>query len=130
MSDDPVAAELAAVRDLIAERDELVARMDTAAVPVQEFNASQDRLAARAPRLLAAVEAALGGHHRSLLPATSGEHRGKHYCLDCTASIDHQTAYAVWPCARYAAIARELTRKDGGGETQLDRPQRLGGCRG
>ena len=33
--------------------------------------------------LLAAVEAVLAPP-RSLFPATRGEDRGKHYCLDCT----------------------------------------------
>jgi hypothetical protein len=56
---DPVAAYLVEVRELIGKRDELVARMQVAAVDVREFNAAQDRLAEHGPRLLAAVEAVL-----------------------------------------------------------------------
>jgi hypothetical protein len=59
---DPVAAYLAGVREDIAGQDKLVARMATSSVDVREFNATQDRLAEHVPRLLAAVEAALGKH--------------------------------------------------------------------
>ncbi len=58
MTDD-LAAALAGIRGLIAARDDLTARMDWSAVDVSEFNAAQDKLAARVPALLAAVEAAL-----------------------------------------------------------------------
>src|SRR5690606_11458620 len=40
-------------------------------------------------------------HRRSLFPASMGEHKGRHFCLDCTVSIDDFTAYVDWPC-KYA----------------------------
>jgi hypothetical protein len=52
----------------------------------------------------AAIERVKGIHHRSMFPATSGEHRGKHYCPACTYTDDSWTAYAVWPCATAAAV--------------------------
>jgi outer membrane murein-binding lipoprotein Lpp len=59
MGDSDPASLLSGIRELIAARDELTARMDWSAVDVSEFNAAQDRLAARVPALLAAVEATL-----------------------------------------------------------------------
>ncbi len=94
MADDKVTAELAAIRDH------------------QENGDLRDFATHDSPRLLAAVEAALNGHRRSAFPASSGEGRGKHYCLDCTVSIDHQTAYALWPCARYWDITTALLGED------------------
>jgi len=58
--------------------------------------------------LLAAVEAVLATHRRSIFPATTGKDRGKHYCLACTASVDDQSLYAIWPCPTYAAISSAL----------------------
>ena len=59
MADD-LATTLAGIKALIAARDDLAARMDWD-VPdrLHEFNAAQDKLAARVPVLLAAIEAAL-----------------------------------------------------------------------
>jgi hypothetical protein len=56
---DNLAATLGEIRNLVGERDELVARMRVAAVGVEEFNAAQDRLAERVPRLLALADAVL-----------------------------------------------------------------------
>lgn len=56
---DPVAAYLAETAELIARRDELVARMTVAAVDAPTFNAAQDRLAERVPALAAALTAVL-----------------------------------------------------------------------
>jgi hypothetical protein len=64
-------------------------------------------------RLLAALEAVLAAHRRAVFNVTSGEHRGKPYCLDCTTSIDHQTAYALWPCKTYRAISAALLGETG-----------------
>lgn len=62
---DQVTAYLAEVREAVRQRDELLPRMP---VDVSEFNAAQDRLAEPAPRLLAAVEAALKHHQPGKLP--------------------------------------------------------------
>lgn len=58
---DKVAAYLDEVRELVAERDKLVDRIRAAGgwVDAREFNAAQDRLAERVPRLLAALDAVL-----------------------------------------------------------------------
>lgn len=37
-------------------------------------------------------------HTRSAWPANRGEHRGKHYCLHCTKSVDDFVLYIDWPC--------------------------------
>lgn len=62
MSNDKVTAYLAEVERRVRQREELVARMEFAAVSAPEFNAAQDRLAECAPVLLAAVRAGLGLH--------------------------------------------------------------------
>lgn len=38
------------------------------------------------------------GHRRSTSPASMGEHKGRHYCVACTVSVDDFTAYVDWPC--------------------------------
>jgi hypothetical protein len=60
MGTDELAALLAGWRDLIAARDDLAARTNwDDPASVSEFNAAQDKLAARVPLLLDAVEAVL-----------------------------------------------------------------------
>lgn len=56
--------------------------------------------------LKAAIERARALHKRSMFPATSGEKRGQHYCVACTAlaSVDDYTGYVVWPCPTVAAL--------------------------
>jgi hypothetical protein len=90
---DPVAARLAGIR---------LAHLDRAS-----------KVAPYVPALLAALEAVLAAHRRAVFNVTSGEHRGKPYCLDCTTSIDHQTAYALWPCKTYRAISTALLGETG-----------------
>ena len=72
-----------------------------------------------APRLLAAVEAALKDHRKSMFPAGppgAGNAYGKHYCAGiCCTSIDDQVIYRVWPCQPYQDITAALsgTGKEG-----------------
>ena len=40
-----------------------------------------------------------------MFPASTGEHRGRHYCVGCTVSIDDQTAFVDWPCDTALAAA-------------------------
>lgn len=47
------------IRDLIAERDTLLAATDWSGVSLSGFNAAQDKLAARVPSLVAAIERVL-----------------------------------------------------------------------
>lgn len=54
-----------------------------------------------ADRLVAAeavIEQVRALHSRSLFPASRGEKRGQHYCIECTAHADDRV-YVVWPCA-------------------------------
>ena len=65
------------------------------------------------PLLLAAVEAALKDHRKSMFPAGppgAGDAYGKHYCAGiCYTSIDDQVIYRVWPCEPYQAITAALS---------------------
>jgi hypothetical protein len=65
MTDGPSSA-LEEIRGFVAQRDELLARINAAEGgsaeywdAVEEFNPAQDKLAAQAPRLVAALEAVL-----------------------------------------------------------------------
>ncbi|MCW2899504.1 MAG: hypothetical protein JWO67_1769 [Streptosporangiaceae bacterium] len=60
------------------------------------------------PALLAVADEVVKRHRRSVLPASMGEHRGRHFCVACTASTDDQTVYEDWPCPEYEAVSRAL----------------------
>ena len=93
---DDLAATLTGIRDLIAARDDLAVRTNWD-VPddVSEFNAAQDKLAARVPSLLAALDAVLEIHE---------EFDGQ-----CSSCYDGYGDEAAWPCAELRAITTALT---------------------
>ena len=94
---DRVASTLAGIRGLIAARDDLAARIDWAKPDdVSEFNAAQDKLAARVPVLLAAIEPVLKEHQ----PVNRGEG------LEPICGTCHK---GFWPCRTYRAITTVLT---------------------
>lgn len=43
-------------------------------------------------------------HYRSLFPASSGSHKGEHFCPGCTVTVDSFTAYVPWPCPTWQAV--------------------------
>lgn len=45
----------------------------------------------------AEVDAVRRLHRKSLFPASTGEHQGRHYCTHCT-SIGPELSYFMWPC--------------------------------
>ena len=94
---DLLAAELAAIRELVAERGRLLAlvmNLDAAGRDVGKLEAAERGLAAWAPRLLAAVEAALKIHH---------DLGGR--CARCFGAYGLRES---WPCAEYRAISTGL----------------------
>ena len=115
MANDRIAA-LDEIRELVAAREALIVRMDTAGVNVVEFNATQDGLADRVPSLLAALDAVLkladewdaeAGRLRALVNE------------DTEANTPTQAARSLiastrWDSARLAreAITRELTGEE------------------
>lgn len=131
MPDDPLAPALAAIRDDIAARDELLGSTDwDRPDDASRFNAAQDKVAARVPPLLAAIEAVLKPHqpgrvtiygslckhhanHRDF-SITRAEADGVRACPDCTATVypscsgcgPHVSADA---CPVRAAITAALT---------------------
>jgi hypothetical protein len=107
----------------------------------ERFTAAQDKLAARVPSLLAAIEAALDGHEPmptygpALNPDGSSAcghdpDGGRHFEVSvgewvcqgdpgptmCARCLDTllDAGEAEWPCAVYAAVTRELTKGEGG----------------
>lgn len=44
-------------------------------------------------------------HRPSIFPASGFEHRGRHYCVECTTSVDDFTAYVDWPCRTARALS-------------------------
>ena len=44
-------------------------------------------------------------HRPSTLPASSGEHRGRHFCPACTWNLDDFVGYVDWPCPTAIAVA-------------------------
>lgn len=44
-------------------------------------------------------------HRRSRFPASSGEDRGRHYCMECTTYCSDGAVYVVWPCRTARAVA-------------------------
>ena len=99
-------AGLAEIRGLIAARDNLAGRMDWATADrLHEFNAAQDKLAARVPSLVAALEAVLKRHVEAVIedmPAPPFR-----YCKTCS-------GHPAWPCPEVRAIAAALTREEAG----------------
>jgi hypothetical protein len=69
-----------------------------------------------APRLIAALEVALGQHRRSPRPTYgpgADAAHGKHYCAGaCNWSVDSYVNYQVWPCQPYQDITRALLGTD------------------
>jgi hypothetical protein len=61
--------------------------------------------------LVAALEVALKRHRKSSLPASSGGHGGRHYCVGCTTDVNQAVLYVDWPCPEYADIAAALAGK-------------------
>ena len=104
---DPLAPVLTAIRDDIAARDELSGSTDWD-VPddAGRFNAAQDKVAARAPSLLAAVEAALAHHSEAVIEDARPPF---HYCWTCS-------GHPRWPCPEVRDITAALTGKESGGE--------------
>jgi hypothetical protein len=98
MPDDTLPAALDEIRELVSERDKLVACAAVAAVSVAEFNAAQDRLAERVPRLLAALDEVLKLHHR--IPPRPVSQRNFDSCRICR--------NYRWPCPTIQAISRAL----------------------
>jgi len=72
-----------------------------------------DAAAVDVPLLVAAVEAALKDHRKSMFPAGppgAGDAYGKHYCAGiCCTAVDDQVIYRVWPCQPYQDITAALT---------------------
>lgn len=131
LPDDLLSAALAEIRDLISTQNALIERMRTEAVGIHVFNASQDRLAERVPRLLAAVDAVLALHKPEdeviytacaahVITGPSGRDPLRFdkmaSCPDCrrrtVPTCSHCEHVDEWPCPTYEAIARELTGKD------------------
>jgi hypothetical protein len=110
MADSDPASLLSGIRELIAARDELTARMDWSAVDVSGFNAAQDRLAARVPALLAAVEAALELADDLIVPP---------YFLDDVTAATRGVALRF-----RAAITTALAGEEAGDERGPDRQAR------
>jgi hypothetical protein len=44
-------------------------------------------------------------YRRSLFPASIGENRGRHYCMECTTYADDEANYVLWPCRTARAVA-------------------------
>lgn len=102
----PVAAFLAETAGLVAEQDALV-QSDGVILHgrmTDEFNAAQDRLAARVPALVAALEAVLKLH----APVDRG---GVMYvCRGC----EDQNCLHKWPCSTISTIETALRDAQGG----------------
>lgn len=101
-ADDPLTAALEEIRELASKRDETLAWVARASADDGELDAAagafevvQDKLAARVPRLLAAIYAVLKLHRR--------DHHKTPFCEEC----GH-----VWPCSTYRVTTRELTGKE------------------
>jgi len=114
--DDRVSAALAGIKALITRRDHLLARMNAAPFDdagsremEERFTAAQDKLAARVPRLAAAVEAALKHH----VPRTKYHAEGDsfRFCSTCP-------GHPPWPCPEVRDVTAELagTGKEAGDE--------------
>ena len=124
MATDP-AAYLAEVRGLIGARDDLITRMKVAAVPAQEFNVVQDRLAERTAPLAAALEAVLAHHNPSGLhreTVACPEHKLNSFgrpnqatfsgCPECRHVERARCWYSgcpdEWPCPTYRDLRAAL----------------------
>lgn len=95
---------LAAALDEIRQRSER-SLADPGSLPISHAGVrGLMESAADVPRLLAGYDALLKDHHRSMFPASMGESRGKHYCPACSASVDDQMLYVVWPCGVSLAL--------------------------
>jgi hypothetical protein len=90
---DDVTAALAEIRGEVADLDKLIKRMRVAAARPAVYPVP-DKLAARVPRLLAALDEALAFHQ-----AYDG------YCGGC---LDAYGQGVKWPCDEYQAISRAL----------------------
>jgi hypothetical protein len=97
------AAVLTPYRELVKARDDLAARMDWSAAELPEFNAAQDKLAARVPALLAALEAALK-HHRYI------DRGGPDLRPVCSCSR------LLWPCSEVADVLAALAEGERGND--------------
>lgn len=60
----------------------------------RNFERAMELIQARDARL----QAIRNLHRRSESPASSGDHKGRHYCIACTTSVDDFTAYVDYPC--------------------------------
>jgi hypothetical protein len=101
---DPLATSLDRIRELITARDHLTSRTDWSnPVSVAEFNAAQDKLAARVPSLLAAIDAARKLHQPMV--RRDGWHP--------TCSYDNHR----WPCPESRDISAALLGPQQGEET-------------
>lgn len=121
MPDDP-SAILSGIRELIAGRAAMAARMDwDDPDAVAGFNALTDKLAARVPSLLTAAEAVLKLHQ----PVTTNggwlEGREWQECVQCGPNNGQENVYAVpgkgesfWPCPTVQAITAALTGQETG----------------
>jgi len=94
MSDDPLSA-LEAIR----ERVEQVRQAGAIVTSVVANTVSMDD----APRLLAAIDAALSHHTEAVIEDCRPPFR---YCSRCS-------GHPKWPCPEVQAITRELTREGG-----------------
>jgi hypothetical protein len=66
------------------------------------------------PEALVALRAVLALHRTSVFPASSGEDRGRHYCVACTSSVDHHSLYVLTPCPTVRAVVDALGVTDDG----------------
>ena len=129
---DPLTAELAAIRERTGRPVPDVTSLPISHRGVQALMAAAIS-AADVPRLLAAVEAAAAFHQPgpfALLGALCPEHEAcRNFsitsseadrvaaCPKCSATVQRTCshgAHAIWPCAEYRAIARELLGKEAG----------------
>ena len=108
---DPLASTLAGVQ----QRADAAAAMDIDVLAAFNGVSVGGVIAASAvdvPLLLAAIEAILKDHRKSMFPAGppgAADAYGKHYCAGiCYTSVDQQAIYRVWPCQPYQDIARAL----------------------
>ena len=109
MTADP-SAVLSGWRELLSERDEALAWVARASADGGELDAAagafevvQDKIAARASRLLAAVEAGLK-LHQSVDRGTGPQ------CKGCATHV----TFTRWPCTTYEAIRAALTAEEAG----------------
>lgn len=129
---DPLSSYLTGVRELLGDGDALVSRLASGArVSAAELNVVQDKLAARVPALLAAVEAALEVHaltalHRHAEPCSRhyASMFGRRECLDCkvvewtgcdTCKDEFGSPAKPEDCKTRQVITRELLGKEDDG---------------